>query len=250
MSQMCDSWSQKCFGLCGVDGRYNASWNGQRIVGCIFTRRTTRTLQQRRESFVDRLQSLLAAGRLHTSAAQYQCLRTQYQSDTGAGAPPPPDVFAAAPDDGWEIATAEPPSTVAQADRDTSAAHVLAAVVVHRSSSAPAASAPSFRPAEAEAARRHATEVRRDTPRLEAVAPARAATSADSDWFVRTLVVLMGAAALALFLMAAVEVDGVGRTLTGFRSRIGSRGLSDARIALGDDAEATEARRSEIRYRE
>jgi hypothetical protein len=75
-------------------------------------------------------------------------------------------------------------------------------------------------------------------------------TNSSSDWFVRTLL-LLGAAGIALLLVAVGKVGGLDRGVAELGYRIGSRGLTPNRIALRNDTiDSRKPRRSAIRYRE
>jgi predicted lipid-binding transport protein (Tim44 family) len=85
--------------------------------------------------------------------------------------------------------------------------------------------------------------------RQPAAARPLSAATADKpfdDWFLRSLLALMGIAAAGVLLAVLFERDGAGEAVTALRSRIGSRGLSATRIALRARARQPD----DIHYRE
>jgi hypothetical protein len=61
---------------------------------------------------------------------------------------------------------------------------------------------------------------------------------------------LVGLAMLTLLLALTSAVSGAGSTLVALRSRLGSKGLSAGKIALGDERDGETGSGAGIRYRE
>src|SRR4029450_1042056 len=122
--------------------------------------------------------------------------------------------------------------------RRHAASLVLGAVVVHKM---PATDGVRLR-----------AQAPQETPRAvehRAAAPAPAASkSTSTDWFLGTLLMVLGLPALALLLRAVAEVEGVDKAVAGFGSRVRSRGLGTSRIALGGDGARSGTPRSAVRY--
>lgn len=226
----CSFPTENCAGFCPVEAGYNLPWNAPSIATCIS------------QQVAEEISEILAAGPLPLELralreswnSQYQCEGAQYHVDGCAKA--------SVADAGWVLF--RPSAPIRQRGATTRVEDVArpqrplsASVVAHRT---PAAKA---------------TEVRRPQPaatkpangRVGVAAPLASTTQgADSDWLLRTLALLIGAAAIALFLALSAELDGVSRKAVAVRSRLASKGLSASRIPVG----GADKSRTGIRYRE
>ena len=230
----CSLPTENCTGVCPVDAGYNLPWNAPSIAKCIS------------QQVAEKIREILAAGPLSVETvalgasweSQYQCAAAQYHVDgcvNGANA--------SAADAGWVLFRPSAPVRQRSATiRVEAAARPLrvlsaASVVTHRTIA------------------REATEVRQPEPAATRPESGRAGTAAplgsttqraDSDWFLRTLALLLGVAATALALALSAELNTVSRKVVTVRSRLGSKGLSASRIpVVGADKN-----RAGIRYRE
>jgi len=77
------------------------------------------------------------------------------------------------------------------------------------------------------------TRSHRRPPAAARPLPAATTDTPSDDWFLRSLLALMGIATVGVLLAIVFELNGAGEAVTALRSRIGSRGLSATRIALG-----------------
>jgi hypothetical protein len=245
------SSSHKCVELCAGDGRYNVSWNASHIAACILALPSPAGRERLCGLMAERLRAVLIGATATRSTTQYQPAGTQYQASGPEEMSVGPVTAAST---GWELVApasakhaihvARNPSaaaaTATQATRHTTE-HVLAAVAVQRKRAADRArlSAPTV-----ESAPRSV----RQGSSVPAVATGGASST---DWFLRTLIVLLGVAVLALLLPALSEVEGVAMGVRGLGSRVRSRGLGTSRVELGEDAaRGTERRRRTISYRD
>lgn len=227
----CSFPTENCAGFCPIEAGYNLPWNAPSIGMCIS------------QQVAEEISKLLAAGSppLELRAlreswnSQYQCEGAQYHVDGCAKA--------SVDDAGWVLFRSSAPARQPDATAGVEAvarpqrALSVSSVVAHRP---PAA---------------EATEVRRPQPaatrpasgRVGVAAPIASPTQrADSDWLLRTLALLVGAAAIALLLALSAELDGVSRKAVAVRSRLASKGLSAGRVPVG----GTDKSRAGIRYRE
>jgi hypothetical protein len=227
---ICNVRLPKCVELCAPDDAYNVSWNGHWIVSCIFARPASSALDKFHALLLQRLRSLAVSASATRSESQYQCLTAQYQAAACGDSASQPQVVGGASAAGWQLARAErsgvanPPRAVrprpVAASPGRRQSHVLAAAAVVRQTETQRVGRKAVRPAAAARGRDRSPE---------ALAPANSA-GASGDWFLRSVFLLMGLAALLAVLALAFEADG----LAGLRSRLGSRGLSASRIALGE----------------
>src|SRR5262249_5953932 len=81
------------------------------------------------------------------------------------------------------------------------------------------------------------------------VAP-KSEAAASGDWLLRSLVVLVAAAMVALLLAAVSELPPAETAVSGMRTRLASKGLSSSRIDLGRERAAAPARGNGISYRD
>jgi hypothetical protein len=227
----CSFPAENCRGFCPPDAGYNLPWNAPSIAACIS------------QQVAEEISKILAAGTLTLQiralrpswASQYQCGGAQYHVDGCANA--------SAADAGWVLF--RPSAPVRQR---SAATRVDAVARPQRVLSASSALSHGTLAAKATEARRpQPTATRPAGGRIGVAAPLRSTTQrADSDWFLRTLAVLVGAAAIALFLALSTELDGVSRKAVAVRSRLASKGLSASRIPV----RGADKSRTVIRYRE
>lgn len=243
--------SHTCSELCARDRRYNVPWNTPDIGTCIFVLPSQSGREFLCERLLERLRSLLAAAPSSRVGGQYQQTRTQYQSDdVNESSPLAVTAYTA----GWQLVGANTPDSTAEPIERLGPAEptvvpqpgapmvsdVQAAVAVHRTRAS-------------NGVRMNVTS-RESAPRGPRSGSAMVAhaptTSSSSGWFIRTLL-LLGAAGIALLLVAVGKVGGLDKGVAELGYRIGSRGLTPNRIALR--TAATDSRRSRgrgIRYRE
>src|SRR5262249_7838607 len=74
--------------------------------------------------------------------------------------------------------------------------------------------------------------------------------AASGDWLLRSLVVLVAAAMVALLLAAVSELPPAETAVSGMRTRLASKGLSSSRIDLGRERAAAPARGNGVSYRD
>lgn len=234
---ICELRLKKCLQFCSRIAVDNAPENNRWIGTCISTRDRYSGLDRLHELLLQRLWTVALDDRKAGSAAQYQCFGAQYQSGACVveGSAATTSAF------GWETvgaqtsrrtpvrrAAAVPSSPARVSTRGRK--HVLAAVATHR---APAVKA---------------AVVDRPAGRRE-VAP-KSEAAASGDWLLRSLVVLVAAAMVALLLAAVSELPPAGTAVSGMRTRLASKGLSSSRIDLGRERAAAPARGNGISYRD
>jgi hypothetical protein len=232
-SVTCSLPTEKCTGFCPINAGYNLSWNARSIANCIS------------QQVTEKIRELLAAGPLSVEtralraswASQYQCDAARYHVDGCANG-----ANASAADAGWVLF--RPSAPVRQR---SATSRVEAVVRPQRVLSTSSVVARRTLPAESTEVRRQPVATKPPSGRAGAAAPLASTTQpADSDWFLRTLALLIGVAAISLFLALSAELGGVNRKVVAVRSRLGSKGLSASRIPVdgGDKS------RDGIRYRE
>jgi hypothetical protein len=240
----CGSLAEKCLELCASDVIYNGSQNGPAIWRCISPSTLHVALEKIHQIIVEGLHEASASARANAAGPRYQCAGAQYHAGVCA--------------DGAHVAV---PTT---SGADATAGH-LARLVVDDTSAGTPAVADQWRPRRVGSVlgvavrRTHAEpamKVRAPSARLTgsqsrrpATARPLAAATADQpfdDWFLRSLLALMGIATVGVLLAILFELDSTGKAVTTLRSRIGSRGLSASRIALGVRARPGDG----IHYRE
>jgi hypothetical protein len=215
---ICQLRLRKCLQICSWNAMHNGSQNERWIGACISSYDPVPKLDRLHELLLQRLWSIALDPRNAASGRQYQCLGAQYQSGT---------------------------CTAGRSSQPTTANRVQShrqAPVTSADVAAPSLASVTFRnpqsPAKvvaAHGARAAAKTVAPRRPRAaREVAPAPAGgTSTSADWLLRTLVALIGAAMLALVLAASSQLPAAGSAVAGMRTRLGSKGLSSARIDLG-----------------
>ena len=242
---VCGFRAAKCLQLCAGYAPYKLVENGRWIGLCIYAPIALSQLDTLHRQLVERLWLLALNAHAGLSALQYQCLGRQYQSEA-----------CTAPASGAATGTAQaavPPRAHDRTRRSTGVAtgtaaalpappgrtraRVLAAVAKHE---------------------RRVVNTARPVPE-RAVAKERGSAAAAStgaappapsdDWLFRALIALTGVAALS-FLVAFSQRTRPAGALTAARSRLGSKGLSTARIVLGDGGGRRVRRRSGIAYRD
>ena len=235
------SISSGCEESCAGDARYNVSSNAPRIGSCISASPPQSGREHLCVLLLERLRSLLAAGASTRSFAQYQKVGTQYQGGGAVGSVAATSGVTA----GWLLFRPEPRGF-----------GVLAAAATRPLAAAPASA---VRPARAHTV---LAVVRPPQPLADpvptvmprgAAAPATATATADrsTDWSLRTLLVLLGVASLALTLLASVERGGVVTAASGLGSRLRSRGLGTSGIVLGREGRRRgDGPSTGIRYRD
>ena len=241
----CASLEQKCLELCPLDAVYNGSWNGPAIGRCISASKLHVALEKIHQIIAEGLHQASPSAQANAAEPRYQCAGGQYHAGICAdgahvAVPTGTERDAAA---GWQLARfmgdATPAGTRAVPNRwHPKRSGSVLGVAVRRTH---AQSAIKVR---APLARLTGSQSRRGA----VAGPLRAATTdtASGDWFLRSLLALMGIAAVGVLLATLSERDGAGRAVTTLRSRIGSRGLSATRIALGERTRPPDG----IHYRE
>ena len=226
---ICTSQAEKCLELCASDASYNGSWNAPPISRCISSAKLRVALEKIHEIIAEGLHEASASARANAVKPRYQCGGAQYHDGVCAdGAHVAVHERDAAA--GWQlagfVADDKPARTqaVTANDRPKRLGSVLG-TAARRTLAQPAvkARAPSAMPTSSHT-------------RPRAVArplPAATTDTPSDDWFLRSLLALMGIAAVGVLLAIVFELNGAGEAVTALRSRIGSRGLSATRIALG-----------------
>lgn len=229
----CSFPTENCTGFCPVDAGYNLPWNAPSISTCIS------------QQVAAKISKILAAGPLLLELralrsswdSQYQCGAAQYHVGGCANG-----ANASAADAGWVLF--RPSAPVRQR---SATAGVEAVVRPQRVLSGSSDVARRKHPADSAEVRRQPVTTKPPSARAGAAAPLASTTQpAESDWFLRTLALLIGVAAILLFLALSAELDGVSRKVVAVRSRLGSKGLSASRIPVGGGDKS----RGGIRYRE
>ena len=227
---ICELRLRKCLQFCGWIATDNTLQNERRIGTCISAPDPASRLDRVHELLLDRLWSVARDGRGATLGRQYQSFEAQYQSARASF--------------GWELVGAETRSRPRARPIHTVAwpvvhfgpsghAHVLAAVATPRTH------------AQAQRTVAIPSESKREVE-VEPTARSRAST----DWLLRSLVVLIGFATLALLLAAGSVLPRPGNVLSGMRTRLGSRGLSSSRLDLGHKSATAPPRGRGIPYRD
>jgi hypothetical protein len=229
---ICASLAEKCLELCPGDAIYNGSWNGPAIGRCISASELRVALEKIHQIIAEGLLGASASAETNVAEPRYQCEGRQYHDGICA--------------DGAHVAVRM------ASEGDAAAGSHLARSVAEDTPSSARAVVDGGRPQRLGSAlgvavrRTHAEPVGKvraplasstgSPSRRAAVARPVSAATADKpfdDWFLRSLLALMGIAAAGVLLAILFERDGAGNAVTALRSRIGSRGLSAARIALG-----------------
>jgi len=235
----CASLSEKCLELCASDVSYNDSWNGLAISGCISGSKLRAALEKLHQIIAEGLHRASASAQPDAAEPRYQCEGAQYHDGICA--------------DGEHVAV------------PTGSKHAAARFVADDTAAGTRTVTDDWRPKRlgsvlGAAARRTlgqpAIKVRAPLPMLAsshsrrpAAARPLSAATADKpfdDWFLRSLLALMGIAAVGVLLAVLFELNGAGEAVTALRSRIGSRGLTATRIALRGRARPPDG----IHYRE
>ena len=227
----CSFPTENCAGFCPIDAGYNLPWNAPSIAACI----SQQVAQEISRILAAGPFSLQIRGLRPSWASQYQCGGAQYHVDGCAKA--------SAADAGWVLFRPSAPVRERSATTGVEAVAgpqpVLSAVSVVSHGTLAAKAAEGRRPQPA------AT-----TPASNGIgvaAPLASTTHrADTDWLLRTLALLVGVAAIAVFLALSPELDGVSRKAVAVRSRLASKGLSAGRIPVS----GADKSRAGIRYRE
>jgi hypothetical protein len=219
---------------------YNDSWNGLAIWGCISGSKLRAALEKIHQIIAEGLHQASASAQPDAAEPRYQCEGAQYHDGIcadgehialSAGSKRAAARFVAAD-------TAAGTRTVTDDWRPKRLGSGLGAAV-GRTPGQPAVKVRAPLPMLASS----------HSPRPAAARPLSAATADKQpfdDWFLRSLFALMGIAAVGVLLAVLFERDGAGEAVTALRSRIGSRGLSATRIALGARARPPD----DIHYRE
>jgi hypothetical protein len=222
----CASLSEKCLELCASDVIYNDSWNGSAIWGCISGSKLRAALEKIHQIIAEGLHQASASAQADAAEPRYQCEGAQYHDGICADGEHVAVPTRSKRDAARFVAddAAAGTQTVTDDWRPQRVGSVLGAAV-RRTLGQPA------------------IKVRAPLPMLAsshsgppaAARPLSAATAdkPSDDWFLRSLLALMGIAAVGVLLAVLFELDGAGEAVTALRSRIGSRGLSATRIGLG-----------------
>jgi hypothetical protein len=236
---LCELRLHKCLQLCSWNATDNGPENGRWIGVCISSLDLDSQLDRLHELFIQRLWSIALDDRGTVAARQYQCFGTQYQSGACVSARPPRAKAADTHVSGRPV-----PAVATRVVHVEShpGGRVLAAVATRRTPPAKTVVRSSPSPSPSPQPR-----VRREV----APAPATATQSDDSsDWLLRSLVVLIAIAMLALVLAAGSELPSAGAAVTGVRTRLASKGLSSSRIDLGRESPNAPPRDGGIPYRD
>jgi hypothetical protein len=230
---ICELRLRKCLQICSWNAMHNGSQNERWIGACISSYDPVPKLDRLHELLLQRLWSIALDARNNASGRQYQCLGAQYQSGTcnAARSSRPTPVIRMQPQ------RYAPVISVAVAPR------TLASVTLRQPHGAATVAATR--------GTRAATKTVAPRPRAaREAAPAPAGgTGSSADWLLRTLVALIGVAMLALLLAASSQLPAAGTAVAGMRTRLGSKGLSSARIDLGRERVAPPRGRG-ISYRD
>ena len=246
---VCGFRGAKCLQLCAAYAPYKVVQNGRWIGLCIFAPTTVSGLDAVHRQLIERLSLLALNDRAGLSALQYQCLGRQYQSQACTGPASggatdaarqtghPPAVHERSARRSTGVATK---GAAAVPLRGRAGARVLAAVATHRTRIAKTAR-PRPLPEHAIASR----------PGGATAAATHSAPAAPSgDWLLRALIALTGVAVLSFLLAAVSRGTRPAAVFTAVRSRLGSKGLSTARVVLGEGGRRRVRRRGGIAYRD
>lgn len=233
---ICGLRVRKCLQLCGSDASYTVSRNERWIRVCIAAPYAFSGLDRLHAILLQRIVSVARTAQRSDSAQQYQCLWAQYQSNqhrTCRASSQNPALSPPRTTERAAVHTHAPvtPSVLRRPGR------VLTAVATHERRVGHSVVRAADRAAPTESG----------TPE---VARTTASAASSDDWLLRSLVVLIGLAMLALLSALVAEAPRAGATLMGARSRLASKGLSNSRIDLGDADRMPQRRSGGIAYRD
>jgi hypothetical protein len=242
---ICASLVEKCLELCGSDVVYNSSWNGSAIWYCISAPKVRVALERLHQIIAEGLHEASASARATAPQPRYQCEWAQYHAGICADGAH----VAVSMASGADAAAGSQPARFVAPDTPVGTQSVTDKSRPKRLGSVLGAAVPRTHAEPAIKVRAPLTRLTGPHSRRAAVAGPPPAATADKpfdDEFLRSLLVLMGIATVGVLLAILFELEGAGRAVTTLRSRIGSRGLSPTRIALGGRSR----RPDRIHYRE
>jgi hypothetical protein len=228
---ICASEAEKCLESCASDAAYNGSWNGQPIRLCISAFKLRAALAKLRQIVAEGLHLAGTSAQANAAEPRYQCEGAQYHR--GICADGAHVAISAASERhavaGSQLARLVAADTPAEKQPVTENRHPtrlgsVSNAVVRRTQPQSAVKARTPLPAQASS---HSGRAAVGQP----LHTARADTPSN-DWFLRSLLVLMGIAAVAALLAILFEFDAAARAVIALRTRIGSKGLSATHIAL------------------
>ena len=246
----CGFRGANCLQLCAAYAPYKVVQNGRWIGLCISAPTAVSGLDALHRQLIERLWLLALNERAGLSALQYQCLGRQYQSQA-----------CTRPASGSATGTARQtlhPSAVhdRSARRSTGVATNADAAVAPREGARPRdlavlAAVATHGTRVAKTARPLPQHAVASKPHGTTEAATRSAPTAPSDdWLLRALIALTGVAVLSFLLAAVSQGTRPAAALMAVRSRLGSKGLSTARIVLGEGGGRRARRRGGIAYRD
>ncbi len=242
---ICASLAEKCLELCPSDASYNGSWNGPAIGRCISTSELLMALEKVHQIITAGLLGAGASAQTNAAEPRYQCGGPQYHDGICADGA---HIAVRLASEGDTAAGGHPARFVAE-DTPSSARAVVDGGDRQRLGSVLGVAERRTHADSAVKVRAPLASVTGSPNRRAAVARPVSAATADKpfdDWFLRSVLALMGIAVVGVVLAILFELDGTGNAATALRSRIGSRGLSATHIALRARARPP----GDIHYRE